>query len=300
MKRLALAIALGLAMPVAFAATPFDETRALNRDASVSLENIKGRIDVTTWDRAEIRIAGTRGEGTKAVLIEGDASDLRVKIEYPESSGWFSGWGGGSAGESELRVTVPAGVTLDVEAVSADVDVKGVAGRELSIDCVSGEVIVDTGAADVEIDTVSGDQRVHARSGDVSLESVSGDVELEGEVSGRISLEAVSGSLSLDSKAAAKQVNAAVVSGDVTLRTGLQPGGRIGAESLSGDLEVVLPAGTSAQVTASSFTGTIRSDQGKVDTEEHGPGSSLDTKLGSGDGRIELETFSGDLTLRSE
>ena len=50
---------------------------------------IKGRIEVRTWDRAEIRIAGTRGDGTKALLVEGDASDLRVRIEYPES-GWFS------------------------------------------------------------------------------------------------------------------------------------------------------------------------------------------------------------------
>jgi DUF4097 and DUF4098 domain-containing protein YvlB len=299
MKRLALTLALAATLPAAYAATPFDETRPLDADAKVSLENIKGTIEVDTWDRNEIRITGQRGEGTEALRIEGDASDLRVKIVYPEHDGWFSGWG--NRGEdSELRVTVPKGVSLDAEAVSADVEVRGVAGAELSVESVSGKVVVDTGATDVEASTVSGDLTVAARSTDVSVESVSGDVELSGEISGRIDMEAVSGGLRLDSRGNAKHVSAGVVSGDIELRTGLQPGGRISAESLSGDLELILPAGSSAQLSASSFTGTIRSDQGKVDTEEHGPGSSLETKLGSGDGRIELETFSGDLTVRSQ
>lgn len=300
MKRLALAIAIGLALPLAIAATPFDETRALNPDAAVSLDNLKGRIIVTTWDRAEIRIAGRRGDGTKALLIEGDASDLSVRIEYPESKSWFGGWGGGDAGDSELQVTVPVGVSLRVEAVSAEVDVQGVAGKELTIDNVSGDVVASTSAAEVAIATVSGDQRITARSGDVTLESVSGDVSLGGELSGRISLEAVSGNLRLNSNAAAKQVSAGVVSGDIQLRTGLQSGGRIRAESLSGDLELILPTGASAKLEASSFTGTIVSDAGKVETEEYGPGSSLNATLGSGEGRIELETFSGDLRVRQE
>jgi len=299
-NRFALGIALGLVLPIAFAATPFDETRALNPDADVSLDNRTGRIVVTTWDRAEIRVAGKRGDGTKALLIEGDVSDLSVKIEYPESRSWFGGWGGGDAGDSELLVTLPTGVRLSVDTVSASVEVQGVAGKELSIDNVSGDVVVDTGANEIAISTVSGDQRITARSNEVNLETVSGDVSLSGELSGRVSIEAVSGKLSLNTMSAAKQVSAGVVSGDIKLRTGLQPGGRITAESLSGDLEVILPAGISAKVEASSFTGTIHTDQGKVDTEEHGPGSSLSATFGSGDGRIELETFSGDLRLRQE
>lgn len=299
MNRLALALALAAALPAARAATPFDETRAVNADAKISVENIKGTIEVDTWDRNEIHVTGQRGEGTEALLIDGDASGLRVKIVYPENSGWFGGWGKGGE-DSDLRVTVPTGVSLDVEAVSADVEVRGVAGAELSVESVSGKVVVDTAAADVEASTVSGDLTLVARSRDVSVESVSGDVELSGTIGGRIEMEAVSGGLRLDSSGSAKHLSASVVSGDIELRTGLQSGGRITAESLSGDLELILPANSSARLSASSFTGTIRADQGKVDTEEHGPGSSLETQLGSGDGKIELETFSGDLTVRSQ
>jgi hypothetical protein len=297
-QSLAFAIALVLAAPAAQAAIPFDETRALDPDAKVSLDNLQGRIEVSTWDRNEIRIAGERHEKTEALSIEGDASDLRIEIEYPESRGWFGGWGSGNAGDSTLRVTVPVGVSLAVESVSAEVDVRGVAGASLSVDNVSGDVTVDSGARDVEIDLVSGDATVRLQAGDVSVESVSGDIEVGGAMDGRINLESVSGSIRLESGSPARQVEVGVVSGDVDLRIGLRPGGRIQAESLSGDLTLDLPAGTSARIDASSFTGTIRSVHGTVETAEHGPGSSLSTTIGGGDGRIELETFSGDLSIR--
>jgi hypothetical protein len=301
MSRPAAALALALLLPAAQAATPFDETRPLQPDARVSLDNLKGRIEVGTWDRPEIHITGKRGEGTTGLLIEGDAAELKVKIEYPESGGsWFGGWGSDRADDSELRVTLPAGVALTVDSVTATIVVRGVAGASLEVENVSGDVDVDTAAADVAVKTVSGDAKIAARGADLTVESVSGDVEVGGELAGRIQLEAVSGRLVLNSSGKAKQIDAGVVSGDIELRTGLLPGAKLKAESLSGNLLVVLPRDASARVNASSFTGSIRSPVGEVQTEEHGPGSSLETTLGSGDGRVDLETFSGDLQLRQE
>jgi hypothetical protein len=291
-----------LASGAAFAArTPLDETHPLNGDARLSVSNVKGSITVTTWDRNEVRIEGYLGDGTEGLEVKGGPGSLSIEVKYPENSGggWF-GWGQNEAGDSELRVTAPAGVSLEVEAVAADVDIRGVRGAQLEIDNVSGDVTVDSAARDVEVNTVSGSQDLVLHANDVSAESVSGDVAIRGELGGRVDLEAVSGTLSVDSSSAAKSLSASVVSGDVKLRTGLQPGGRLKAESLSGDLELTLPASTSASLSASSFTGSIKSFAGKVDSEEHGPGSSLEARLGTGDGSIELETFSGDLTVRSE
>ena len=299
MKPLTFAIALACFAPLAQAATPFDETRAISPDAEISLDNLKGQIEVTTWERNEIRIHGRRGEGTKELAITGDAAHLSIKIEYPENKGWFL-WGGDEAEASDLRVTVPAGVSVNVDTVAAQVQVRGVAGRELSIESVSGRVDAQTGAAEVAIETVSGDATIQAQSRELTVESVSGDIRVRGALAERVELEAVSGSIELDSSGSAKHVAAGVVSGDVTLRTGLQSGARLTAESLSGDVEVILPANSSAAIAASSFTGTIKSDQGEVETEEHGPGSSLSLTLGRGDARVDLETFSGDLRLRLE
>ena len=297
MKTLLLLVTSLLAATSVHASTPIDETRPLDANAEISLDNVKGTITVGVWDRPEIHVGGFLGDGVEGLRIEGSAAKLHVEVDYPESGGWF-GFGGGKAGESELLVTLPAGVELSIGAVSAEVKVSGVTGRRLSIDSVSGDVTVDSGAAEIEIDVVSGGLVVQARSRDVTLESVSGDVDLRGEVSGEISVESVSGDLRVESGATLHAVKAGVVSGDIELHTPLASGARVNAESLSGDLELVLPASTSARLSASSFTGTLRSDAGKVEKPEHGPGSSLDTVLGGGDGEIVLETFSGDLTIR--
>ena len=65
MKRflLSLAILVACGTPPVQASTPFDETRPLHPDARVELGNLKGLIEVDTWERDEIRIAGQRGDG---------------------------------------------------------------------------------------------------------------------------------------------------------------------------------------------------------------------------------------------
>ena len=45
---------------------------------------------------------------------------------------------------------------------------------------------------------------------------------------------------------------------------------------------------------------SVGSDFGKVHEEERGPGSSLDATVGAGDGRVTLQTFSGDVEVRRQ
>ena len=54
---------------------------------------------------------------------------------------------------------------------------------------------------------------------------------------------------------------------------------------------------TSMHVEVEAWARDIRSPSGKVDREEHGPGSSLETQFGSGQGQIDLESFSGDVAI---
>jgi predicted membrane protein len=69
---------------------------------------------------------------------------------------------------------------------------------------------------------------------------------------------------------------------------------------MSGNVQLQLPANTSANLHASSFSGDLRSDFGTAKKPEHGPGSSLDARLGDGAGKINIETFSGDLRVRKQ
>lgn len=285
----------------AHAATPIDETRPVAADAVIEIENISGSIRVRGSARSDVRVTGTVGEGAKGLAVEGDTRRLRIEVEYPKSGRWGGWWGGGERSDSVLEVEVPEGVELKIEAVSAVIDIAGVGGQRIEVESVSGDITVAGAPRSLMVETVSG--RVEVSSAgirDVGLESVSGRLSLEGAVGERLNAESVSGAIRLQPEGALQSVQASVVSGAIELRTTLAPNGRLNAESLSGELSVVLPKSTSAQLRASSFSGSIKSDAGEVEKEEFGPGSSLSTTLGNGDGEVRLESFSGTVRLRLE
>src|SRR3546814_20099374 len=120
-----------LAPPLlAWAGTPIDQTRPLDADGRVSIENIKGSVQVRTWDRNEVHIGGSLGDGVKQLQIEGGASSVRIKVDYHEGSGWFSTR---HPGPSDLVVTVTATAGVDVDVARPDDDVSGVAGKRLAL-----------------------------------------------------------------------------------------------------------------------------------------------------------------------
>ena len=53
----------------AFAATPINETRPLDARGHVEVSNVKGRIEVRTWDKAEVAITGSLGNGAVKCAI---------------------------------------------------------------------------------------------------------------------------------------------------------------------------------------------------------------------------------------
>ncbi|MDQ3723991.1 MAG: DUF4097 domain-containing protein [Actinomycetota bacterium] len=107
---------------------------------------------------------------------------------------------------SDLRVAVPAGVRVTVEADSGDIDLRGTDVRQ---------VHVESGSGDIELD-LSGRQQLVFASSD------SGDLDVVGR--------------------SVRAVDAQTDSGDVTVDVGGLPR-RVVARSNSGDVEVAVPRG---------------------------------------------------------
>lgn len=279
------------------AATPINETRTLDARGRIDIENIKGRIQVRGWDRPEVKIAGSLGEGVEKLVVEGDAQHLVVKVQYPKRGGW----GGGKTGSSDLQLTVPIRAEVDIESVSADVDVSGIASSKLSVDTVSGDVYVAAAPSEVDVESVSGDLRLTVNSGEVDAQSVSGNIVLRGRMNGNIQTETVSGNIDVVVNGEqVRELAAHTVSGSADVQTALSPKGEINLESVSGDLRLVLPKNVSAQVRGESFSGDLKAPGARIQKPQHGPGASFTTRYGNGDGEISLETFSGDAELRLE
>jgi DUF4097 and DUF4098 domain-containing protein YvlB len=281
----------------ATAATPIDQVRPLDPTGRVEIENLKGRIQVRAWDQPQVKISGSLGDGVEKLIVEGDRRNLVVKVQYPKNSGW----GGNKTGPTDLVLMVPLRAELDIESVSADVDVSGVAPARIGIQSVSGDVALAGAPGEVEVETVSGDQRLTVNSGDVQAQSVSGNVMLRGRMNGDIDTETVSGDI--DVAVNGERINeltANTVSGDASIRTAIAAKAEIKLESVSGDLLLVLPRDVSAHVRGSSFSGELAAPGATITKPEHGPGSSFSTRYGSGDGDINIETFSGNAQVRLE
>ncbi len=283
------------ASPSLFAATPIDQTRPLDPNGRIEVDNLKGRIQVRAWNRNEVRISGSLGEGVEKLVIEGDRGHLVVRAQYPKQLG---AWRSERTGPTDLQLQVPLRADLDIESVSADIDVDGVAPGDLGIDTVSGAVVVAAAPRHADITSVSGDLRVTLNSADVKVDTVSGDVILRGRLDGQVHGETVSGELSIETVGEPlSHLSTGTVSGATTMRVALADGGEIRSESVSGDIRLHLPKALSARVSGKSFSGSLRAPGAKIRKEEFGPGSSFEQRYGSGAGEIRLETFSGDAEL---
>ncbi|MEO5566293.1 MAG: DUF4097 family beta strand repeat-containing protein [Luteimonas sp.] len=295
---LSLAILASLASAPLFAATPIDQTRPLDPRGRIEIDNVKGRIQVRAWDRNEVRITGSLGKGVEKLVVEGDRDHLEVRVQYPKRMG---SWGNDRVEPTELLLQVPLRANLDIESVSADIDVEGVAPRNLDIDTVSGDVAVAAAPGEISIDSVSGDQRVTVNSSNVKVESVSGNIVLGGRLNGEVHAETVSGDIRVDSRGERlRRLYTGTVSGDAEVKVGLADRGEIRSETVSGDIRMRLPKALSAQVRGESFSGDLQAPGAAVRKEEFGPGKSFSATYGTGSGEIRIESFSGDAVLTLE
>lgn len=283
------ALAATIALP-GMAATPINQTRPLDVRGRVEIENLKGKVEVVAWDRPEVKLAGSLGDGVEKLSVEGDSRVLRIKVQYPSRNR--------NAEPSHLVVQMPLLADLEVETVSADIGVTGMASRELGLESVSGDIVANGAPRRGEISSVSGDIRLAMNGPDLRVETVSGQLIVQGRLDGTVALESVSGDIRLDTLGErVRKLSASSVSGDMDLGVALAEDGEVRMESVSGDLRLRLPASLSAQVSGESFSGDLAAPGAKIQKEEFGPGSSFRVRYGAGKGDIRMQTFSGDARL---
>ncbi|MGB8635809.1 MAG: DUF4097 family beta strand repeat-containing protein [Rhodanobacteraceae bacterium] len=282
---------------IAHAGTPIDQSRPLDVHGSVSVSNVSGEVTVTGWDRPQVRITGTLGEGAKPLKIEGDENSLSIKVEAKKSSGgWFSLGNESHMKPTTLNILVPIGAAINLDLVSSNARVENLTGGKIGIDSVSGRVHVKADSPEISIDAVSGDVTIAGKTDRLDVDTVSGDVHAP-MIGKRGKLESVSGDITV-AGGPFEQMNASTVSGDLDIRGGITASGKMDIETMSGDVSLLLPKSASARIDASTFSGDIESALGQASHQQHGSGSELSTRIGTGGGNISLESFSGDIRIR--
>jgi len=132
----------------------------------------------------------------------------------------------------------------------------------------------------IELKSANGDISAEDINADTAVSAVNGDISLR-KVSGRLKLSTVNGDL--DGEVDSSDARITTVNGDISLRWQNAPqSGRVGASSVSGDIDLAFPAATQASVKMNSVRGDRHSDF---------PGS-------GGPFTVQINSVSGDLSVR--
>lgn len=266
-----------------------DERRAADPQGEVEIVNVSGSVQVDGWDRNEVEVGGTAGDGVDRVDLTGAGNRTSIHVVSRNVHSW------GADGEARLVIHVPARSAVTVSLVSADFKTTGVQGG-LKLQSVSGGVSGDVGG-DVHASTVSGDVRLTARSAKrTEVKTISGDIQLAG-AGGEVYITTVSGKSVIEAGEVSRG-RFKSISGDMTVALALSADGQIDAESVSGDLGFKFAAVPAAEFDVQSFSGDIENCFGpKPAQAQFGPGSRLQFANGSSHAHVQIATKSGDVRL---
>lgn len=289
-KRLIRAVGLAalLAAPAAAQADTLDETLEMSRDGRVTVENLAGRIEFETWERAEVEVRGETGRSVEDVEITSDVSGVRIRVINRKGERRIDG--------TDLHLRIPEQASIEAETVSADIRVRGTRGERVDLRTVSGDLEVSGEPGRMDLKSVSGDVEFDGRVSRSALETVSGEITVVG-ASGEVRANTVSGDVSLEA-GEVSQGRFEAVSGDLVLELSLTEGGRLSCDSMSGDVRISLPGIQQAEFDAQTFSGSINSDFGSAARVSGGPGVTLEHREGDSGAKVRVETFSGDVTIR--
>lgn len=278
-----------LSLPLA-AATPIDERRPASPTLQLRVDNIAGSVEVVVGADDALVVSGELGEGSKPLRIEGGPERMSLRVEPENGGGWRQ-----RMAPSHLRLAVPAATRLEVNTVSADIRVDGIAGERLELESVSGAIRAASAAGQVTLKTVSGSIEGRGEGRQWTVGSVSGGIDLDG-VAGDLRVDSVSGAIELRAGPVSR-LRGETVSGRIRATVPLADAATVAMQSVSGAIELRLPGTVDARIQASTFSGPVRSDFGTPERGGVGGGQRLDVREGAGLAEVRLESFSGSVRI---
>jgi putative adhesin len=229
-----------------------------------------GEVEVVANDRQQVSVTLT---GAPAEDIALYAYGDRVEPTFR---------GKRTLRRGKLHVEVPRGSRLDISSMSGDVNVQRVG--DVRIRTMSGQVNL-SGVGKADVQSISGDTRIEDSSGPVRLHTVSGKAVVS-----------TSGN--------APQLEFQSASGSLEWAGSCGKDCHLSAETVSGDLRLLVDPRSSFELSYSSHSGELRDEVNLA--VKHSPrrkagfmsGGWIEATYGRGEGIIEADAFSGSVTVK--
>ena len=260
-----------------------DTTFRMERGGLLDIELISGHITVTGTTGNQVRIRAETDDGE--IVLRASPTLAKLTVEYDRRP----------RGEVRYEISVPAGIRVDMEAVSGNLTATGV-GADVDASTVSGNVELRDIGGRANVEAVSGHIRASGIRGGIKVDATSGLITIS-EVDGEVLVDNTSGTITLTA-IRSRLVRAESVSGGVRFQGTIEPTGRYDFASHSGSIRLELPASTGAELTLSTFNGSLSSDFPiTLDPRSRSSEKRLEFRLGNGGARLSAETFSGSISI---
>jgi DUF4097 and DUF4098 domain-containing protein YvlB len=274
-------VLLVLAVSAGLLASDTDTTITVQRGQRLELSTHSGDVVIRTWARSAVRVQ-TSGSSRSHLAIDQTASVINI----------HSAGGRGGPRDMDYTLTIPTWLAVRLSGVTAEMRLEGVQGS-VSAETVEGDVTLVGGGGLVSLRSVEGEVSLRDAKGKIDVNSVNSDVNVR-NVSGELQAETVNGDVNLI-QVQSDNVEATTVNGDINYDGTIRANGRYRMTTHNGDVTIVIPEGTGAQISVSTFQGDFESAFPVTLTERHG--KRFDFTIGNGSARIELESFGGTIHL---
>jgi DUF4097 and DUF4098 domain-containing protein YvlB len=263
----------------------YQKTIPVKGKADITVGTKSGDVKINGWDKNEVKVEADDDIG-KYVLVDGDT----IRIGVNEDGKIVRHI------TADIAVHVPAGSSINAVTISGDVSVADAAGR-FRLKSVSGDVSVQACSGSLSLNSTSGDIKLSDLEDDLSFVAVSGDV-VGGNIKGKL-LEGktVSGDITLKN-VDASQLRLKTVSGEVSVGGKFAADGSVKIKTLSGNVDIRIPADTGFDVSARSRSGDVGSDF-EMKVQESGE-HQLEARAGRGGTQLDIGSFSGDIRIKKQ
>lgn len=288
----------------------FSKVEALAKDGKVILGNVSGTIDIKSWAEAQVKIEAVKVSKAKTmdkakenmdkvqIVVQKTGEIVRIETKYPEQKGRHES----ISVSVNYQVWIPEKASLSVTNVSGSVIADGIGGA-FEGRVTSGNATLTRLGGGADCYVVSGTTRASDLVGDCEFTAVSGNISVD-RVKGSVQAETTSGAVRMTEVEGAKSVRGKALSGNVTYDGKIEKDGKYTLEAMSGRLEMIIPADSSFDLSAESFSGGIQTDFAVTMTGRisggHGPVREVRGTVGAGGASVRLKAFSGSISLKKK
>jgi DUF4097 and DUF4098 domain-containing protein YvlB len=264
---------------------------AVSPEVAVRVFNLAGTVRVSAWDRDSIAITAGVSKGGGTFYFGGSAASVKMAVEPPPGVATVPG--------SVIEVKVPPRARVWVKTESAEILVSGLTGS-VDLSTVSGRIWVEGHLRQLAAESMDGSVQVDGDHALVRLRSASGTLVLRGTAEDA-TLTTVSGTVAVGTHLLGRG-RFESVSGGISFKSGLAPGGSFTFESHNGDIELRLSPSADAALDLTAVEGRIVNDYGKepVRAGRNGKGQTLSLFRGQGAADVVARTFKGTITVQAQ